>query len=92
MGPTPRYHPLKGEGCETSVEHEVTSPGRTQWRVLLAATEPFSHMGEPLCGAHKRGPWVGEPKPQGKTPLRGNLSPDMTYLPPFFEMVRDSEK
>ena len=28
----------------------VTSLERTQWRVLLAATEPFSHMGEPLCG------------------------------------------
>ena len=30
-------------------------------------------------GARELGPWV-EPKPQGKTPFGGNLSPDITYL------------
>ena len=28
----------------------VTSLGRTRCRVLLAATAPFPHVGEPLCG------------------------------------------
>ena len=44
MGPTPTYHPFKGDERETSVEH-----GLPLWRVLLAATETFHHMGEPLC-------------------------------------------
>ena len=32
-------------------------------------------------GARAVGPWVGEQKPLGKTPLRGNPSPESTYLP-----------
>ena len=36
----------------------VTSLGRTRCRVLLAATAPFPHVGEPL----------------GKTPQRGTCS------------------
>ena len=35
------------------------------------------------------GPWVGEQKPRGKTPQRGNPSPESTYLPTF---RTDSEK
>ena len=31
-----------------------------------------------LVGAAELGPWVGEPKPQGKTPIGGNLRPDKT--------------
>ena len=34
-------------------------------------------------GAHAVRPWVGEQKPLGKTPLGGNPSPKMTYLPTF---------
>ena len=32
-------------------------------------------------GAQAVGPWVGEQKLLGKTPLGGNPSPEMTYLP-----------
>ena len=32
-------------------------------------------------GARAVGPWVGEQKPHGKTPLRGNPCPESTYLP-----------
>ena len=32
-------------------------------------------------GARAVGPWVGEQKPLGKSPLRGNPSPESTYLP-----------
>ena len=39
-------------------------------------------------GARELGLWVDEPKSQGKTPMRGNPSPDMTYLStyPWFLM------
>ena len=46
MGTTPMYYSPKGDKCETSVEH-----GLPLWRVLLAATEPFSHMGGPFYGS-----------------------------------------
>ena len=39
--------------------------------------------GSPLVGAPDVGPWVGEPKPLGKTPFGGNPSPDITYPPTF---------
>ena len=32
-------------------------------------------------GARAVGPWVGEQKPLGKSPLQGNPSPESTYLP-----------
>ena len=35
--------------------------------------------------AHDVGPWVGEPKPLGKTPFVGNPSPEMTYLTTFIQ-------
>ena len=34
-------------------------------------------------GARAVGPWVGEQKPLGKSPLRGNPSPKTTYLPTY---------
>ena len=34
-------------------------------------------------GAREVGPWVGEQKPLGKSPLRGNPSPESTYLPTY---------
>ena len=49
MGPTPIGHPLKRRGMCDLGRTWLTSPGRTRWSVLLAATEPFSHMGESLC-------------------------------------------
>ena len=48
MGPSPTYHPPKEEECETLVAW-VTSLGKTRRRVLLPATAPFPHGGEPLC-------------------------------------------
>ena len=32
------------------------------------------------------GPWVGEQKPLGKTPRRGNPSPESTYLPTYLPL------
>ena len=37
--------------------------------------------GSRFVGARAVGPWVGKGKPLGKTPLWGNPSPEMTYLP-----------
>ena len=37
--------------------------------------------GSRFVGARAVGPWVGEQMPLGKTPLGGNPSPEMTYLP-----------
>ena len=41
---------------------------------------PSPMRGSCFVGARAVGPWVGEQKPLGKTPLRGNPSPEMTYL------------
>ena len=40
-------------------------------------------------GACAVGPWVGEQKPLGKTPRRGNPSPESTYLPTFCYVEAD---
>ena len=62
----------------------VTSLGRTRSRVLLAATRPSPMAGSRFVGARVVGPWVGEQEPLGKTPLRGNPSPESTCLPTSF--------
>ena len=38
-------------------------------------------------GARAVGPWVGEQKPLGKSPLRGNPSPESTYLPTYLPLL-----
>ena len=40
-------------------------------------------------GARAVGPWVGEQKPLGKYPLRGNPSPELTYLPTYLNPGED---
>ena len=40
--------------------------------------------GAAFYGARAVRPWVGEQKPLGKTPLGGNPSPEMSYLPTSF--------
>ena len=70
MGPSPACHAPEEGGCKASVEHWVTPLGRTRCRVLLAAIEPFPPSGgATLWGHAKLGPWVGEAKPLGKSPL-----------------------
>ena len=39
-------------------------------------------------GTHANGQWVGEQKSLGKTPMRGNPSPEMTYLPTSVNATR----
>ena len=81
MGPSPTYHPPKGAERETLVEHGL--PLRAELAVGYCSRRPLpSPMWESrFVGACAVGPWVGEQKPLGKTPLRGNPSPEMIYLP-----------
>ena len=45
--------------------------------------------GAALWGARAVGPWVGEQKLLGKTPLGGNPSSEMTYLPTYVDWLPD---
>ena len=66
MGPTPTYHPPKGEGCETSVEHGLHGFSRRP--------SPSPTWGSRFVGARELGPLAGEPKLHGKTPFGGTQS------------------
>ena len=81
MGSSPTYQPPKGEECETSVEHGL--PLWADPAVGYSSRRPRRSpmWGSCFVGARAVGPWVREQKPHGKTPLRGNPSPEMTYLP-----------
>ena len=81
MGPSPTYHPPKGEECETSVEHGVLLWAEPAVGYCSRRPRPSPMWGGRFVGARAVGPWVGEQKPLGNTPLRGNPSPEMTYLP-----------
>ena len=81
MGPSPTYHPPEGEECETSVEHGL--PLWAEFAVWYCSRQPRPSpiSGSRFVGARAVGLWVGEQEPFGKTPLRGNPRPGMTYLP-----------
>ena len=81
MGPSPTYHPPKAEECETPVEHGLPLLAEPDVGYCSRRPRPSPTWGSRLVGAGELRPWVGEPKPEGKTPLGGNPSPDMTYLP-----------
>ena len=68
MGPTPTYHPPKGQGCETLVGHWLPlwkgpNGGYCSRRSNLSLT-----WRSRFVGAHDVKPWAGAPKPLGKTP------------------------
>ena len=81
MGPSPTYHPPEGEECETSVEHGLPIWAEPAVRYCSRRPRPSPMWGSCFLGARAVGPWVGEQKPLGKTPLLGNCSPKMIYLP-----------
>ena len=88
MRPSPTYHPPEGEECETSVEHGLPLWGDTTVGYCSRRPHPSPMWGSRFVGARAVGPRVGEQKPLGKTPLRGNPSPEMTYLPTFKAVSR----
>ena len=81
MGPSPTYHPPEGEECETSVEHGLPLWAEPAVGYCSRRPRPSPMWGSRFVGAREVGPWVGEQKPLGKSPLRGNPSPESTYLP-----------
>ena len=81
MGPSPTYHPPKGEECETSVEHGLPLWAKPAVGYCSRRPRPSPMWGSRFVWARAVGPWVGEQKPLGKSPLRGNPSPESTYLP-----------
>ena len=85
MGPSPTYHPHEGEECETSVEHGLPVWAEPAAGYCSRPPCPSPMWGSRFVGPREVGPWVGEQKPLGKTPLGGNRSPEMTYLPTYLQ-------
>ena len=83
MGPSPTYHPPEGEECETSVDHGLPIWAEPAVGYCSLRPRPSPMSGSRVVGARAVVPWVGEQKPLGKSPLRGNPSPESTYLPTF---------
>ena len=83
MGPSPTYHPPEGEECETSVEHGLPLWAKPAVGYSSRRPRPSPMSGSRFVGARAVGPWVGEQKPLGKSPMRGNPSPESTYLPTY---------
>ena len=81
MGPPPKCHAPDGQECETSVERGLPLWAEPAVGYCSRPPRPSPMWGSPFVGARAVVPWVGERKPLGKTPLRGNLSPESTYLP-----------
>ena len=83
MGPSPTYHRPEGDECETSVEHGLPLLAEPAVGYCSRRPRPSPMWGSFFVGARAVGPWVGEQKPLGKTPLRGNPSPESTYVSTF---------
>ena len=81
MGPSPACHLPEGEECETSVEHGLPLWAEPAVGYCSRQPRPSPIWGSRFVGARAVAPWVGEQKLLGKTPLGGNPSPEMTYLP-----------
>ena len=81
MGPSHMCHPPEGEECETSVEYGLPLWAEPAVGYCSRRPRPSPMWGSRFVGARAVGPWVCEQKPLGKTPLGGNPSPEMTYLP-----------
>ena len=81
MAPSPTYHQPEGEESETSVERGLPLWAEPAVGYCSRRPRPSPIWGSRFVGALAVGPWVGEQKPLGKTPLGGNPGPEMTYLP-----------
>ena len=81
MGPSPTCHPPEGEECETSVEHGLLPWAEPAVGYCSQRPRPSPMWGSCFVGARAVGLWVGEQKTLGKTPLGGNPTPEITYLP-----------
>ena len=71
MGPSPTCPPPEGEECKTSVEHGLPLLAEPAVGYCSRRPRPSPIWGSRFAGARAVGPWVGEHKPLGKTPLAG---------------------
>ena len=78
MGPSPTYHPPKGEECNTSVENGLPLWAEPAVGYCSRRPRPSPMWGSRFVGASAVGPWVVEQKPLGATPVPSRT----TYLPP----------
>ena len=81
MGASPTYHPAEREECATSVEHGLPLWAEPAAGYCSRRPCPSPMWGSRFVGRRAVGLWVVEQKPLGKTPLRGNPCPEVTYLP-----------
>ena len=81
MGPSCTYHPPEGDEFENSVEQCSPLCAEPAVGYCSRRPRPSPMWGSRFLGAGAVGPWVGEQKPLGKIPQRGNPSPKLTYLP-----------
>ena len=79
MGPSSTYHLPEGEECETSGKHGLPLWAEAAVGYCWRRPRPSSMWGSRFVGARTVGPWVGQQKPLGKTPQRGNTSSESTY-------------
>ena len=71
MGPSPTYHPPEEEECQTSVKYGLPHWAEPVVRYCSRRPRPSPMWGSRFVGACAVGLWVGEQKPLGKTPPRG---------------------
>ena len=90
MGPSPTCHPPEAEEYKTSVEHGLPLWAEPAVGYCLRRPRPSPMWKSRFVGARAVGPWVGEQKPLGKTPRRGNPSSELTYLPTWIQLPPSS--
>ena len=87
MQPSRTCHLPEGEECATLVEHGLPLWAETAVGYCSRRPRPSLMWGSRFVGARAVGPWVGEQRPLGKTPLGGNPRPEMTYLPTYLQVL-----
>ena len=87
MGPSPTCHLPEGEEFETVVELVLPLWEAPAVGYCSERPRPSPISGSRFVGERAVGPWMGVQKPLGKNPLRGNPSPEMTYLPTLMRTV-----
>ena len=82
------YHLPQEEECETSVADGLPLWAEPAVGYCSRRPRPSPMWGSRFVGAREVGRLVLEQKPLGKTPLGGNPSPEMTYLPSFYVLIQ----
>ena len=84
MGPSPTYHSPEGEESE----HGLPLSAEPAVGYCSRQPRPSPLWGSRFVGGRAVGPCVGEERSLGMTPLRGNPSPEKTYLPTISSLLQ----